>query len=102
MRVIFIKEFAKHAVGNIIDTDTNTARYLVGKGVAEAKALPAKDVEEDKVFDHDSALKALTETEVKDISYPYMKKLVAALGLTSNGATKPALTKALNDFKKTL
>lgn len=105
MKVKFIKDFAGHITGNVIETDVSTARYLVSQGaVEEFKGwdIPSKTADVPKELGKEDALKVLQETEVKEIPYPEMVKLVATLGLSSNGATKPALIKALTDFKKTL
>lgn len=51
IKVVFIKEFAGHAIGNIIATDTSTVNFLINKGVAEKcdKAILAQENKIDKV-----------------------------------------------------
>lgn len=110
MKVIFIKEFAGHSIGNVIDTDTNTARYLVDKGFAEAKALEVKAEateateakKEDMNPEYTATVERLKTAVVKDIPYNVMQKTVSVLGLKTDGATKEALISAIQDFKNTL
>ena len=116
MRVTFIKEFAGHAVGNVINTDTVTAKFLIGKEVAEVCVPVAKTVEvaptevaptdnievtasENYSKEYLEAVETLKTATVQDIPYPEMRRLVDAIGIKTNGATKPALAKGLNDFK---
>lgn len=104
MKVIFIKEFAGHSIGNVIDTDTNTARYLVDKGFAEAtEATEATEAKkEDMNPEYTATVERLKTAAAKDIPYNVMQKTVSVLGLKTDGATKEALISAIQDFKNTL
>ena len=107
MKVIFIKEFAGHSIGNVIDTDANTARYLVDKDICEpfikAEVQKPEKVETKELNpEYTATVEMLKTAVVKDLPYGVMQNTVSVLGLKTNGATKDVLIAAIQDFKNKL
>lgn len=147
MQVRYLKSFTGHVEGHVIDTDIQTANYLIVKGVAEKyspvaapevdapvvyapvvdapvvdapeEVAPVIDASEEVVSEEVTpeilvetselfsaeylkAVETLKASVVADLPYPKMGILVRTLGIATDGATKPALIKGLNDFKSKL
>lgn len=107
MKVIFIKTFSKHLVGNVIETDTNTAKYLTEKGICEpfikAEVQKPEKVETKELNpEYAATVEMLKTAVVEELPYNVMQKTVSVLGLKTNGATKEVLIAAIQDFKNKL
>ena len=52
MKVLYIKDFTCHKIGHVIDTDSNTAKFLIEKGVcvpyAEKKVEKVEEIVPEK------------------------------------------------------
>lgn len=107
MKVIFIKPFSKHLAGNVIETDTSTAKYLIEKRFAEAISnvdaqKPEKVETKELNPEYTTTVEMLKTAVVKDLPYNVMQKTVSVLGIKTDGATKDVLIAAIQNFKNKL